>query len=93
MNGGADVGADVKIICTVSTSMAKRNMVGYGLLCVTCTVAIVSVLIALNCLADKNDNCAQYSGFLGLVCSCLASCVLGLFFYVGRHGPAAGTPM
>lgn len=53
--------------------MAQKKMT-YGLvaiICICCIVYLVTTLIAVNCAADKNMQCAQASGLTAGVFGCI----------------------
>lgn len=56
-----------------------------AMLALACIIYIITGIISLNCLADKNTQCAQTSGFTALVFGCLAACALAVIMFGGKE--------
>lgn len=56
---------------------SKLTYVGWAAVAVSLFICIITTIISLNCLADKKTDCAQRSGFVGLVFSSLTvACIV-----------------
>ncbi len=61
--------------------------IGLGVSLIFLLVCLITTGVSLNCLADKNTQCAQTAGIGALITGCLLlSSVLGVVLYNRRRG-------
>lgn len=67
--------------------MAEKKLfwIMSAILAVICVVYSITTIIALNCLADKKNDCAQTSGIMAAVCGCLAASAIGVLFFANKN--------
>lgn len=66
------------------TNPKTMTYVGLGAAAVSCIVCIITTIVSLNCLANKDNKCAQVSGFTALTFCCLMASAAGVIMYNKR---------
>ena len=55
-----------------------------AVVCASCLIYLVTTIIALNCVAQKKDDCARASGLTAGVFGCLLLSGIVAVFYTGK---------
>ena len=64
----------------------NAKWIGVIAMIVLCLVSVITSIMALNCLADKNNTCAQASGFTALVTGCMIASACAAVMYQNKAG-------
>lgn len=62
--------------------------IGIAVVLVSLLICIITTIVSFNCLADKNNQCAQTSGFVALTFCCLLMSVVAVvaFYNFKKQG-------